>query len=198
MNIYLIGLPKSGRSTVSKALAKECNFEYIDASSWLISTFRDPKEGEHPQRFQDEFCAYQSGRLKTNPDLISNDVLEIIATAQRVSNQENFIIDGIVSPRDLISLFNYNKDYIIFVNRTNNESECRDHESIGVSVIRDYCFWLASASLLPKDRWIEFNFKIPGEPSDFVKTLGSKNTVYITKNIDKVIDLLNNLIKFSK
>ena len=105
-----------------------------------------------------------------------------------------FIIDGINSPHDIIKLFDYNNDYIIFLNRTDNEHEYKDHENIGISVIRDYCYWMAASNFLPKERWLEFNFKINGEESDFVKTLGSKNTVYLVKNFNKIIELIHKLV----
>jgi hypothetical protein len=74
-----------------------------------------------------------------------------------------------------------------------------DHENIGVSVIRDYCFWLSSASLINKSNWLEYNFRIPGEDSEFIKNLGSKNSVFIVKSIKKAIshlkEKLNDLSK---
>src|SRR5271155_5522130 len=87
-------------------------------------------------------------------------------------------------------MFEYRQVVVIFLNRTDIEAEFKDHENIGISVMRDYCFWMASAGLLLKHRWLEFNFKIPGVEGDFVKELGSKNSVFIVRGIDRVLALI--------
>lgn len=190
MNIFILGLPKSGRTTLAKKLAHKEGVHYIDAVSWVTSTFRNINNEEHESSYNEEVFNYISNRLKNNPDLYINNVKEI----QSIYKSNCFIIDGINSPHDLIKLFNYNTDYIIFLNRTDSNHEYKDHENIGISVIRDYCYWMAASNLLSKDKWLEFNFKINGEESNFVKTLGSKNTVYLVKNFNKIIDLINELV----
>jgi hypothetical protein len=84
---------------------------------------------------------------------------------------------------------------VVFLNRTDNAEEFKDSESIAVSVMRDYCFWMSAASLLPKDRWLEYNFKIPGDDSDFIKKLGSKNSVFLAKSLTKAISHLKESLK---
>lgn len=192
MKVFIIGLPNSGRTTVAKSIAKKEGFQYIDATSWVLSTFRKPHDNEPQQSFQEEYFNYQSTRLKINPNLFTDNVNEIIKSFN--DDKVNFIIDGLTSPRDIVNLFNYNEDYMVFLNRTDNDTEYKDQESIGVSVIRDYCYWMSSANLLSKDHWLEFNFKIPGENSDFIKFLGSKNTVMIVKSINKVMSVLHELL----
>lgn len=188
MKIFIIGLPQSGRTTVAKSLCQEGgSTKYIDASSWLQCTFREPAPGEHPQQYQDEYYQYLNDRMKVNPHFIVDNIRDLMKVHSKASN---FVIDGITSPHDFINLFNYNEDIVVFLNRTDNNSEHKDQENIGVSVMRDYCFWMSSAGLLSKDRWLEYNFKIPGEDSDFIKTLGSKNSVFIVKSIHRVISHL--------
>jgi hypothetical protein len=109
----------------------------------------------------------------------------------------NFVIDGIISPKDFSALFDYREDTIVFLNRTDNDHEYRDHENIGISVIRDYCFWMSSAGVVNKTKWLEYNFKIPGEDSDFVKAMGAQNSVFIVKSIKKVISHLIERLKGS-
>ncbi len=191
MKIFVVGMPQSGRTTVSKALSEMKDYLYVDAASWVKSTFREPKPGEHPQQFSDEYHEYFTNRMKIKPNFISDNVQEsIVAHGRYAEDAYRFVIDGIFSPRDLMQMFDYNKDMIIFLNRTNNSSDYKDYENIGISVMRDYCFWLASANLLPKERWLEYNFAIPGEDSDWVKQLGQKNSVFLVKSINKVISHL--------
>jgi len=192
MNIFIIGLPSSGRTTIAKALYENTSYHYIDATSWVKSNFRERKDGEHIQQFLDEYHTYLTGRMKVNPDMFYNNIIDSINTH---ASYINFVIDGVNNPRDLARLFNYNEDVIIFLNRTDSEPEFKDYENVGLTVMRDYCYWLSSAGLLPKERWLEFNFKIPGEDSDVVKQLGSKNTLFIFKSITKVSSFLINKFK---
>src|SRR5271155_1659217 len=159
MKIFIVGLPKSGRTTAAQAIADHFQARYVDAMSWLKDTFRGRQEGEHVQHYEDTYDHFLSIRRLVNPLLISKHVKDLLKTHDQ---DKVFVIDGIASPKDFVELFEYRKDIVIFLNRTDNDVEFKDHENIGVSVIRDYCFWMASANLLPKNRWLEFNFKIPG------------------------------------
>lgn len=192
MKIFIIGLPKSGRTTVAKAVTDQLQAQYIDAMSWVRSTFRERKDGEHIQRYEDEYEHFLSIRRMVNAWFVTNHVHDLLDSHDK---NTTFIIDGIASPRDFSELFDYRQDVVVFLNRTDGEVEFRDHENIGISVIRDYCFWMSAAGLLPKNRWLEYNFKIPGEESDFVKELGSKNSVFIVRSINKVISHLMESLK---
>lgn len=185
MKIFIVGLPKSGRTSVAKALANVHGWRYIDAMSWVRSTFRSPKDDEHPQQHEDEYQQYLTKRMTVNPDFVSDHVEEMIEICS--DNDAVFVIDGIASPRDFTKLFDYRQDIIVFLNRTDNDYESRDHERIGTSVIRDYCFWMSAAGLLNRERWLEYNFRVPGEDSDHIKTMGVQNTVFIVRSISRVI-----------
>jgi hypothetical protein len=193
MKIFIVGLPKSGRTTVSKAVAKAHGWEYIDAMSWVRSLFRPRKEDEHPNQYEDEFQQHLTKRMMVNPWFISDHIYEMM----RVAGNEDttFIIDGVSSPKDFTMLFDIRQDIVVFLNRTDSDHEYRDHENIGTSVIRDYCFWMSAAGVLSKARWLEYNFRIPGEQSDFIKIMGAQNTVHIVKSIDKVVSHLIERLK---
>src|ERR1700676_2592433 len=158
MKIFLCGLPKSGRSTIAKALVAAHGYVYLDAMSWVRSTFRDINPKEHPYQFEDEYQQYLAKRMLTHPNFIVDNLEREIKV---FGDRNAFVIDGISSPRDFMHMFDYRKDIIIFLNRVDNEHEYRDHENIGTSVIRDYCFWMSSAELIKKSQWLEYNFKIP-------------------------------------
>jgi adenylate kinase family enzyme len=195
MKVFIIGLPTSGRTTVAKAIAQTGEFVIINATTWVKHTFRDQNPDEHIQQYQDEYYQYYSDRLKINPYLCIDNALDIMDTYKgKELSENNFVIDGIVNPKDFVHLFDVNKDIVVFLNRTDNQSEHKDCEGIAVSVIRDYCFWMSSINLLPSSRWIEYNFKIPGENINDIKTLGSKNRVFIAKSIDRVVSHLNDYL----
>lgn len=187
MKIFIIGLPQSGRTTVARAIEKQYNARYIDTMSWVKATFRERKPGEHIQRYEDEFDHFLSIRRMINPWFITSHVFELLKSHE---SDKLFVIDGVASPRDFAELFDYRQDVVVFLNRTDGPAEFKDHENVGVSVIRDFCLWMSSAGLLAKNRWLEYNFKIPGEESDFVKTLGAKNSVFIVRSINKAISHL--------
>lgn len=183
MKVFILGLPNSGRTTVAKSLINENNY-YISAVDWLATTFRDRNKGESTEDFQSSYNEYYVERLKLNPYLIVDNIYDVIET-NKISN--HFVIDGIFNPKDFSHLFDYNKDVVVFLNRIDNMTNGKDHDGIGINVMRDYCLWLATMGFLPKDRWLEYNYKIPGEESDVIKTLGAKNSVTITRSINRAI-----------
>lgn len=191
MKIFIIGLPKSGRTTVSKSLT-ESGFDYIDPVSWIKHTFRDQDPKESLSRYEEAYEEYLIARLKNDPELYIDNINGIM----EASNEKNFVIDGLSNPRDIIHLFDYNTDLIVFLNRMDNEAEFKDEQNIAHSVIRDYCFWLASAKLIDKSKWLEFNFTIPGDPNNpLIRKLGTHNTVIIVKSIDRVTSYLKDIVK---
>lgn len=190
--VFILGLPGSGRTTVAKSLEKST---YIDTYSWIKSTFRSRKIDESKDAYEDSFHNYLSLRLTANPNIFIDNCQSTINCSDN-SNSDKIVLDGINSPKDFTQLFDYNKDTVIFLNRNDNDIDHKDYENVALTVIRDYCFWLSAINLLPKKRWIELNFKmITDDKSDFVKELGSKNSVYLVKNIEKGISLINKLLE---
>lgn len=192
MRIFLLGMPYSGRTTVAKELCQNDDYQYVDGSSWVKATFRDQKKGEHIQKYQEEYHEYLTSRIKANPWFCIDNILDTIKAYE--GKKSVFIIDGIMSPKDFVNLFDINEDIVIFLNRTDNIEEFKDSESIAVSVMRDYCFWMSAAGLLPRERWLEYNFKIPGEASEFVKKLGSKNSVFIARSIERATSHIKEVV----
>lgn len=194
MNVFIVGFSQSGRSTVAQSLCSELDgYQHISATDWVKSTFRKPKVDEPIQHFLDEYQQYYTQRLQDNPKMI----VDMVLNSMKPFGEKFFIIDGIQSPKDFAELFNYNKDLVIFLNRVDVPTP-RDYENIGVSVIRDYCFWLSSAGLIDRNRWLEFNFKFD-DGGNLVKPLGSKNTVIIIKGgIKKVIEVCKERLSHSE
>jgi len=180
MKVFIMGLPESGRTTIAEAICDQPGYLYVDATASIKKVFADnfPEEKISSSAYHD----FVIDTIRENPSIYSDALSGII----KAYPENTIVIDGIFSPKDLSALFDYNQDVIVFLNRIENEVECEDYESISVSVSRDYCFWLSSAGLLPREKWLEYNFKIPGVDSDRVKILGSKNSVYIIKSIDRV------------
>lgn len=192
MNIFVVGLPKSGRSTFAKALANQLGFIYIDVASWVLSTFRNKNSDETLRQYQDAQADYILERLKKDPNLLDRNLID----AMSCQKSSRFIVDGCLSPKDFTTAFNYNEDFVVFLNRLDNESEYKDHENIAISTIKDYCYWLSSAKLIIRDRWLEFNFPMAGtDSSNLVKELGNHNKVLICKSFLSVINYATKLLQ---
>lgn len=191
MKVFILGLNKSGKTTVAQALSEHASAHYISAYDWLKSTFRPRHEQEDADDYDREQIKFVADRLRQNPQLCVDNVNDVMRVTKHA---DVFIIDGVLSPRDFAQLFDYNIDIAIFLNRTDNPEVTKDYEGVSINVMRDYCLWLVTMGLLSKDRWLEFNYRLPGEESDFVKTLGNRNTVTIVKSINKAIDLIKRVI----
>jgi hypothetical protein len=196
MKVFLIGMPESGRTTMAQALCQDSAFQFIDFS-WVKSSFRVQVPGEHPEQYHDAYHQWYISQLKARPSLCSDSVLTAIASYETGrSPSHHYVIDGVNSPKDFITLFDYNQDFAVFLNRTDHqEVKLKDYENIGVSVIRDYCFWLSSAGFLPRERWYEYNFKMTGGAIDRFRSMGSKNSVFIMGTLNRAIDHLQEKMK---
>jgi predicted transcriptional regulator len=83
---------------------------------------------------------------------------------------------------------------IVILNRIDNDHYITDYDNISLNIIRDYCFWLSDSGLLSKDKWIEYNFKITEDSSDFIKKLSDKSTIYLVKSLNTVISHITDII----
>lgn len=186
MKTFVIGLPQSGRSRIAKALAEDPQLHYVSATDWLASTFRPPRPDERKEDYEQAYFEFYVGRLKADQDVVIDNILE----AMSASDSNHFVIDGISNPADFTYLFNPELDVVVFLNRTDSEAPTKDYEGVSVNVMRDYALYLSLLGLLPRERWLEYNYKVPGEESDFVKQTGKHNSVFIIKSINKVIEHL--------
>lgn len=182
MNIFLIGLPQSGRTTTAKALqsVKLTYFDLLENFNRKFSRLSFPSENDRDSFYHEKFISHLKGEV----EYFTKHV-----------NVENSIIDNVISPRDFTTLFDYNNDYVVFLNRIDGDVPVEDYQMIGVSVIRDYCFWLASAGLLPSERWIEYKYRMSDDDTSFTKKLGAKNSVFIVKSFKKMLSHLEETIK---
>jgi hypothetical protein len=194
MKVFIIGMPESGRTTVAQSLCQNDKFVYVDASAWLKDSFRPQRDEEHPEQYHDAYHHWYLNRVKENRNLTVEHVLGTMSGYDN-GDKLTWIIDGVNSPHDFPALFDHNKDFVVFLNRTDNqEVKIKDYETIGTSVIRDYCFWLSAGGMLPRERWYEYNFKIVGGIIEKFKAMGSKNSVFIVGSLDKVVEHLKSII----
>jgi AAA domain-containing protein len=192
MNVFILGLPYSGKTTVAKAIEKSLGLIHVNVSDWIVRAVREQFHVEHEQQFKEKLQEVYFDLLKQDPTMCISHAHEVMV---RHGLDKNYIIEGIVTPKDFIHLFNINDDIVVFLNRTDNGEYYQDHDNIALPTMKDYCFWMSSGGLLPKNKWLEYNFKIPGEESDYIKILGSKNSVFLVKSIDKVISHLDGKLK---
>lgn len=186
MKIYIIGLPGSGRTRVAKSLSEDSRLHYISATDWLRSTFRPPHAKESKEDYDIEYHNYYVGRVKQDQWVCVDNIFDI----QSSVNSKHFVVDGVISPFDFMYCFDPKYDMVVFLNRTDTTSVPKDYEGVAVNVMRDYCLYNALMGILSRDRWLEYNYKIPGEEVDSLKSTGKHNSVFITKSINKAIEHL--------
>jgi len=189
MKIFILGLSKSGKTTVSKALCSQSNINCVSPFDWFKNSFRCKSLNESDIDYQKDFQNYLTNSLKKEPTLFSN----YIESCCFWNEEKISIIDGMLDPKNFIDVFDWNTDMLVVLNRLDNNSD-NDYDHISLNVIRDYCFWLSNSGLMPKDRWQEFNFKFNGLNSEHFKKIGAKNTLWIVHNIEKVIEILKQSI----
>lgn len=192
MKIFVLGLSNSKKTDFCKALYDECNLDinYIHMTDWVKSTFRAIKPNESEQDYELDFIKYLLFRLNINSNLLLNNALDIL----KVNEKNISIIEGFFSPKDFISLFDYKNDIVVFLNRVDNTKSFSPEEYLSFGIIKDYCYWLSLNNLLPKDKWIEYNFKIPGEIIDSPKILVNKNTICLARSLETAIVHFKNVL----
>lgn len=192
MNVFILGLPHSGRTTVAKSVEKSLGLTYLNISDWVNKSSLVKLPDEHEQQFQEKYREFYFSILKINPLMCIDYAYDAMLEN---GLDKNYVIEGVTTPKDFVHLFDYNKDIVVFLNRTDNSEYYQDHDNIALPTMKDYCFWMSSAGFLPKHKWLEYNFRIPGENSDFIKNLGSKNSVYLVKSINNAISHLDGKLK---
>lgn len=192
MKVFIMGLPGSGKTTVSKSICENLGAVHLDPASWMKYIFRNQDKKETNQEYIDLYFEDLNKKLINDVDLVSRLITDIIKAHPAV-NDNPIVIDGLSSPRDFIQLFDYSKDLVVFLNRIDNEAEYRNVQNISISVMKDYCLWLASSNLLNKEKWIEVNFQMDDD-KDYIKCLSRKNTLIMVRNIKSVIATLIKMI----
>jgi hypothetical protein len=171
MKVFLLGNPQSGKTTIGKTLDLP-GFRHLHISDFLHQTDCD----------EEELHSSILKTLKSNPDRFINQYK--LHTHDFIND---FIVEGLISPKDFVTLFDENKDIVVFLNRIDHSPNTKDYQNISLAIMRDYCFWMSSANLLEKKRWIEFNYKMSENDPSYMKTMGFKNTVYSVKGINAVV-----------
>ena len=191
MKIFILGLPKSGKTTISKSISeiKEFNDSVtIDSMGWINSFCRPKQEKEHEDSYEELIQENFVKRITSNLDVTFDYSMSIMNS--QIKN--TYIFDSVASPYDFIKMFDGRRDKVIFLNRVDDRINYRDYDNISLSAIKDYCFWLSATNLLPKTNWIEYNFKIPGSNREEVRMLGAKNSIFIVGSIEGVMKHLHN------
>ena len=170
MKIFAIGSDNTSNLSFSLGISKEIessNVLYYDFN-WMESNSFDYVDYLQSGYKLDINLTYDYYNLHINND-----------------KYKNHIIANISNPKDFINLFDHSKDKVIMINNLSFVGE--DIDVICLSTSRDYCFWLASANLLPKESWIEYTFKDKGEDKE-IKKLGAKNSIFTVGNLQQAIN----------
>jgi hypothetical protein len=143
-NIFIIGKTKSAKSALADWIeTKYPEFCRVQASEWIKAEC----PWESYQLLEDSYPEYvkflshlSAKRLKENPDAC----IDYIKRKYRIENGM-YAIEGIRNPRDFMSLFDPERDMVLFLSNPGHEFDGNFDD--GIEVIKGYVEWLAKHML---------------------------------------------------
>lgn len=153
MNIFVLGMTKTGKTTVADRIAQKMGYERVSGSTWVKNRYVVPPGMVvgSPEYLQG-ITAYSCEALASNPDAC----VDFIRANHNVS--EGFlVIEGLRNPRDFTLLFRPNEDLLILLNYPDNPVVPSEFERHGVRAIRDIAEWMVTTGMLNPDRVLKIN-----------------------------------------
>lgn len=146
MKIFIIGISKTGKSTLSTYLSNKYNLEHIQSSLSIRNSF-EYKESDfnNKQDFINSITQYSIELNQKVPNFISTYI------KNNYDLTKNVIIEGIRNPNNFFDLFNINEDKVIFLDYLNNEVKQTKFEN-GIDVIKHYLNWNLELNIIPQNR----------------------------------------------
>lgn len=146
MKIFIIGISKTGKSTLSTYLSNKYNLEHIKSSLSIRNSF-EYKESDfnNKQDFINAITEYSIELNQKVPNFISTYI------KNNYDLTKNVIIEGIRNPNNFFDLFNINEDKVIFLDYLNNEVKQTKFEN-GIDVIKHYLNWNLELNIIPQNR----------------------------------------------
>lgn len=146
MKIFIIGISKTGKSTLSTYLSNKYNLEHIQSSLSIRNSF-EYKESDfnNKQEFIEAITQYSIELNQKVPNFISTYI------KNNYDLTKNVIIEGIRNPNNFFDLFNINEDKVIFLDYLNNEVKQTKFED-GIDVIKNYLNWNLELNIIPQNR----------------------------------------------
>lgn len=146
MKIFIIGISKTGKSTLSTYLSNKYNLEHIQSSLSIRNSFKyKESDFNNKQEFINAITEYSIELNKKVPNFISTYI------KKNYDLTKNVIIEGIRNPNNFFDLFDINKDKVIFLDYLNNEVKQTKFED-GIDVIKHYLNWNLELNIIPQNR----------------------------------------------
>lgn len=162
MKIFVLGISRSGKTTLAKGIAEELKLPHISSSGWVRTHFA---EGAPIS----DMTAYSQEQLEKNPSAC----LDYLQANYDLSIP--CVIEGIRNPFDFIHLFDPREDLVILLDYVKNLTEATLFES-GLEVIDRYVKWLEINQLIRSNRRLKLTF------SEF-DTLLSRSIAFIRESL---------------
>ena len=153
MNIFVLGLTKTGKTTIAGRVAKKLSYELVSGSTWVKSRYVPPPGVVvgSPDYLRD-ITNYSCSQLASNPNVCVDYI-----HAHHCVEEGFLVIEGLRNPRDFTLLFRPDEDLLILLNYPNNPIVPSDFERHGVRVIRDTVEWMTSTGILDPSRVLKIN-----------------------------------------
>jgi hypothetical protein len=137
-NLFLVGLTKSGKTTIAARLASELGLIHVPASAWAREGFGD--KGSGPD-FTRRLTEWSLVKLRADPDVCVRHV-----RARFTLDRGGHVIEGVRNPRDLVGLHDPRRDVIVRIDNARVIGPETAFEE-GVDVICAYAEWLSDTGL---------------------------------------------------
>lgn len=151
MNIFILGVSQTGKSTTSKYLSEKYNLTHIQASIMVRNTFKfKESDFKTKQEFIEAITKYSIELNRVSPNPVSDYIIDNYIL-------DNVIIEGIRNPNNFHKLFNIKEDIVIYLDYLNNPVSKTSFEK-GLDNIIGYLEWNCEMGILPKERFQKIVF----------------------------------------
>lgn len=153
MSIFVLGMTKTGKTTLAYQLPKYTGYARAGGSAWVKARYAPPPGVEmgSPEYLQG-ITAYSCEALRANP----NACVDYIRAHHDV-DEGYLIIEGLRNPRDFTLLFRPERDRVILLNYPENPIVPTDFERHGVRAIRDTLEWMVTTGMMDPARILKIN-----------------------------------------
>ncbi len=143
-NIFVVGATKTGKTTLSREMAKTTGFKVVSTSEWVKRRFTPSAEAQRDDKvYLNEITRFSCEELKRDP----NACVDYIRHTYPIENG-GLIIEGLRNPRDFAHLFRPHLDVVILLHYSANPIAASQFESWGVENIREQVAWYQRVGML--------------------------------------------------
>ena len=173
MNLILIGMPGSGKSTISKLLSNKLNMKYVDVDELIIEKIKSKLQDYIDNYGSEKFLNVEKSVLKECIENLNNTIIS--PPGSIIYHSE--IYDYIIKNKNKFLILYLKCDLSLLLERTNNFKDR--------GVIIDYSYSnpiqkMYNERCILYEKWADITIQSEGKPSDVLKSI---NNTYLKSNL---------------